>query len=428
MQSRERHVTASDEPVFVTGLGAVSVWGWDAASLWQGLLSDQTGIGPPKRFNVQGHRTGIVGEAPPRPTSTRRQPVRRARAARADHFAESAAQEAVRAAGLSATDLGGPCGVFFGTSTAGMPEAEAYYRDATGPKPRAGRVGILRTHPLNNPGDAVARMLGVRGPVRSFSSACASGALAIAAALDALRSGEVELAIAGGSDALSQLTYAGFNALRVVDSQACRPFRQGRAGLSLGEGAGVIVLETEASATARGVPPLAILAGAGSSCDAHHMTAPHPRGNGAAWAMRHALADARMTPHRVDFINAHGTGTPHNDASEWRAIEQVFGDRAPRVWVTSTKASVGHLLGSSGAIEAVATVQCLHAETVHATAGEAPVDESMAVDLVTESPRRLPSPRPGTDGRPPNALSTSFGFGGANAALIFGGVPRRQRS
>jgi 3-oxoacyl-(acyl-carrier-protein) synthase len=184
-----------------------------------------------------------------------------------------------------------PVGVFFGGSTGGMWECEEYVARLLGV--RAGRPGIawLASQQINCPGDAVARQLRLTGPTLTISSACASGTLAVGAALDAIRRGEIDVAIAGGSDALCVLTYSGFNALRSVDPEPCRPFRADRVGLSLGEGAGVLVLETARSAQSRGAKPLAELLGWGASCDAHHLTAPHPEGVGAA----RAIAAARRT-------------------------------------------------------------------------------------------------------------------------------------
>jgi 3-oxoacyl-[acyl-carrier-protein] synthase II len=189
--------------------------------------------------------------------------------------------------------------------------------------------------------------------------------MAIGDALRALRRGDVDVALAGGSDALCQLTYAGFNALRSVDEAASRPFRKDRLGLSIGEGAGVLVLESADHAKRRGAEPIAILAGEASTCDAHHMTAPQPDGSGAAEAIRLALVDAGVAPGDVNFVNAHGTGTPLNDASEAAALTAVFGARVRSIPVTSTKALIGHLLGSAGAVEAVVTALCLARGEVH---------------------------------------------------------------
>jgi 3-oxoacyl-[acyl-carrier-protein] synthase II len=228
----------------------------------------------------------------------------------------------------------------------------------------------------------------------------------------------VTCAVAGGADSLCSLTYSGFNALRAVDDGPCRPFRADRAGLSLGEGAGVLVLEPWERALERGATPLAELRGAGSSCDAHHMTAPHPAGAGAAAAMLASLEDARLAPEAVDFVNAHGTGTPLNDSAEWRALSLVLGARAGRVPLTATKGSIGHLLGSAGAIEAVVTVQCLHEKLIHPTAGGGAVDPAIGVDLVLGVPRAIPSGAVG--------ISTSLAFGGANTALVFVGTGDRE--
>jgi len=234
--------------------------------------------------------------------------------------------------------------------------------------------------------------------------------MAIGAALRALRRGDCDVALAGGSDSLCQLTYAGFNALRSVDERPSRPFRADRTGLSLGEGAGVLVLERASDAQRRGARAIVTLAGEASTCDASHMTAPLPSGAGAAEAIALALEDASTEPSEVDFINAHGTGTPLNDAAEAAAIHRVFGDRASRIPVTSTKSLIGHLLGSAGAVEAVLTAMCLERGEVHPMPDDGATDAAIGLDLVLGVPRRLPNST--------CALSTSLAFGGANAALV----------
>jgi 3-oxoacyl-[acyl-carrier-protein] synthase II len=426
--------------VVVTGIGAVSGFGWGVEPLWQGLRSAATAIRPFGRFDHRGHRTHLAAEVPPpaggglpggerRPRSGEGGARGGERPARgggplgvadrqlsmADRFALAAAGEALAAAGLDGGRLRaapeGQAGVFFGSSTGGMWETERFLADLL-----AGRrhpLHSLASQQVNGPGDAVARRFGVTGPVQTISSACASGALAIGAALEAVRDGEVEVALAGGADSLCQLTYAGFNSLRSVDEAPCRPFRAGRAGMSLGEGSAVLVLEPLAGALARGVVPLAELAGAGGSCDAFHMTAPEPDGTGAAAAILAALADAGWQPADVDFVNAHATGTPLNDDAEWRALELVFGSRAERLPVTASKAAVGHLLGSAGAIEAAATVLSLWRRELPPLPGAAagPVDADCPAALVRGWPLALPEARA--------AVSTSLAFGGSNAALAF---------
>lgn len=413
VSSRERSVSSR---FVVTGLGAVSCWGWRAADLWRGLAGGASTIGVPERFDTSAHRTHLAGEAPPTPEEILRLIPKGHRSSRADAFAVGAASEACRHAKLAGVEgnpgtEGNPAiGVFFGGSTAAMAECERFFHQLHQGDLGRAEIGQLASHPLNSPGDTVARLLGTCGPVQSVSSACASGGLAIGAALDALRDGDIEIAIAGGADSLCQLTYGGFNALRIVDGEPCSPFRSRRQGINLGEGAGALVIETLEHARRRGARPLAELLGIGASCDAHHMTAPHPEGAGAARALVHALDDAGVEAREVAFINAHGTGTPQSDAAEWRAIESVFESRASRIPVVSTKASVGHLLGSSGAIEAVATVQCLDAGLAPATPGGGPIDEALGVDLVDGRARSLP--------RDCVAVSTSLGFGGANAVIV----------
>ncbi|HEY0510305.1 MAG TPA: beta-ketoacyl-[acyl-carrier-protein] synthase family protein [Thermoanaerobaculia bacterium] len=399
-----------DRLVAVTGMGAVCGLGWGVDALWAGLRAGRSEIGPFHRFDHRQHRTHLAAEASPPPAGLAAELPGWRRLSIADRFALFAAREAVARAGLTSPLDDGGAGVFFGSSTGGMYESELFFADFL--RDRRGRLSALASQQVNGPGDAVARHLGVTGPVETVSSACASGALALGAALQAIRSGEVEIAVAGGSDSLCQLTYAGFNALRSVDEVPCRPFRAGRAGMSFGEGAAVLVLEPLARALARGAEPLAVLAGAGASCDAHHMTAPDPSGTGAAAALAAALADAGLPAGAIDFVNVHGTGTPLNDAAEWQALQRVFGPRAAEIPLVATKALVGHLLGCSGALEAVATILCLRHGELHPAPGAGePADPELPVALVTGEPLPFPGAR--------SAVSTSLAFGGSNAALVF---------
>jgi 3-oxoacyl-[acyl-carrier-protein] synthase II len=395
------------DPIVVTGLGAVTAYGWSVSALWEGVRSGRTAIGPFDRFEATRHRTHLAAQvdlesAPERPGP---------RASLADRFAIAAAREAVGFARLGPGKSRERLGVWFGSSTGGMLESERYFEALLRRGGLRARPGLLAAQQFNGPGDAVARDLGACGPVVTISSACSSGAMAVGAALRALRRGEVDVAVAGGSDSLCQLTYAGFNALRSVDERPSRPFRGDRQGLSLGEGAGILVLERAESAARRGVPALAVLAGEAATCDAHHMTAPHPEGRGAAEAISLALADAGAEPIEVDFINAHGTGTPLNDAAEAMALTRVFGDRVSGIPLTSTKALIGHLLGSAGAVEAVVTILCLLRREVHPMPDVGERDPGIPLDLVLGIPRRLDDAR--------CAISISLAFGGTNAALVF---------
>lgn len=398
--------------VVVTGMGVVSAWGWGRESFAAGLASGRTAIGDFDRIDHAPYRTHVAGEVPPPPAEVRASMPGWSRLAWADRFAVFAALEAIRHAGLEAAPEGFPegCAVFFGSSTGGMLEGEEWYRRLRGHVPERPRFALLAHQPVSSPGEAVARTLGCTGPVETISSACASGTLALGCALDALRVGEAEIALAGGADSLCRITYGGFNSLRSVDEGPCRPFRVDRSGLSIGEGGAVLVLETAARARARGARVLARIAGAGSTSDASHMTAPHPEGEGAARALVLALEDAGTAPADVAFVNAHGTGTPLNDAAEWQALRKALGEVAGRVPVSATKAAVGHLLGSAGAVEAVATILALGSGELPPTPGEGEVDPAAPVDLVRDAPRPV---------GPGAAVSLNLAFGGCNAAVVF---------
>ena len=402
------------ERVVVTGLGAVSPHGLGVSSLWDGLTGCRAAIRDLDLFDASLHRTRLAGQLESSVAdASGRFPTGSRRLTRTDRFALEATREALRHAGLERSPELGEAGVYFGTSTGGMLEGDRVYSDVVnqsiGPETRL-RFLQLAGQPLGAPAEAIARFFDLHGPVETSGAACAASTMALETALSSLRSGEVELALAGGSDGLCGLTYGGFNSLRAVSPERTRPFRKDREGLSLGEGAGVLVLETEAHAHRRGATILAELAGAGTSCDANHMTAPHPEGAGARLAMKRALADAGLEAEDIDFVNAHGTGTPHNDAAEWCALSSVFGERAGALPLTSTKGAVGHLLGACGALEAVATILCLQAGVVHPTPGHGEPDPECPVDLVIDSPRAIAPCRA--------AISVNLAFGGANAAVV----------
>ena len=399
--------------VVVTGIGAVTGWGVGAPVLWQGLVGTETAIRPVARFDATHHRTQLASEVPPSagtPTDPRQPSLEFPRSSRltlSDRFALLASREALAQASLQGDSF--PGGVFFGSSTGGMHESEHFYARLNGFETGRPPLSWLSAQQYNGPGDAVARELKATGPVVTLSSACTSGTLSILDALDTIRSGSVELAVAGGSDSLCQLTHAGFNSLRAVDPQPSRPFRENRAGLTLGEGAAVLVLESLDHALRRGAKPLVEVLAGSSTCDAHHMTAPSPSGTGATLAIQRALAEAKLEPGDVDFVSAHGTGTPLNDAAEWQAISAVFGHSAETLPVTSLKGNIGHLLGAAGSVEAVATICCLREQIIHPTAGDGTIDPESPVALVRE-PLKVPNLQIG--------LSLNLAFGGSNTALL----------
>ena len=407
--------------VVVTGLGAVSPYGHGKDVLWRGLSEGRAAIGPFglfDRFEYGPHRTQIAGyvEDDVGPLAERLRGFELARLSRTDRFAVAAAFEALAQAGLEPSTPGADpecaedLGVFLGSSTGGMFESELYLDLLARGDRRALRLRTLTSQQPSGPADTLAQTLGTYGPKETTASACSAATMAIGSALDALESGELEIALAGGSDGLCQLTYAGFNSLRAVDERPARPFRPDRGGLSLGEGAGILVLETLEHAHGRGATPLAVLAATGDSCDAHHMTAPHPEGRGAVLAIHRALERAGRTPAEVDVIDAHGTGTPLNDEAEWAALSEVFGERARSLPLTSTKGAVGHLLGGCGGLEAVVSALFLETRSVHPTPGSGPVDPACPADLVLEEPRELADPKV--------ALSLNLAFGGATTALL----------
>jgi 3-oxoacyl-(acyl-carrier-protein) synthase len=245
------------------------------------------------------------------------------------------------------------------------------------------------------------------GPSMAIATACSSGALAIATAAELILAGEADVMLAGGADSLSRMTWGGFHSLLLVDSAGCRPFDANRAGMSLGEGAAMLVLESEETARLRGANILARLTGWGASCDAHHATAPHPEGAGALAAMQSALRRGDLEPAAIDYINAHGTGTRDNDLAESKALKTLFQERVPPV--SSTKRFFGHSLAASGAIEAVICVEALRRQQLLPNPGFTTVDPAIGIEPVTTlTPASLT-----------HVMSNSFGFGGNNAALIF---------
>lgn len=399
------------ERIVVTGIGAVSGFGVGCRALWEGLVAGRSAIREVERFDVARHRTRFAAEVP----GTVDPPRLFRGASLADRFALAAAAEAFAAAGLPDGPGERRGGLTFGCATGGTYESERFYSAQAAGGRRAAPLSWLVSQPTSGPGDAVARAFGLTGPVTTISTACASATLAFAEALDDLARGEVDLAVVGGADSLCQLTFGGFNSLRAVDPRACRPFRAGREGMTIGEGAAILLLERESDARRRGATILAWVAGGGAACDAHHMTAPDPTGAGLARAIRAALDGAGIAPAAIDFVNAHGTGTPHNDAAEWAAFAAVFGERAGRIPVTSTKGATGHLLGSAGALEAVATVLCLRSRLVHPTPGDGEIDAAAPVDLVRDGPRALPEAAV--------ALSVNLAFGGANSAVVIAARP-----
>ncbi len=286
-------------------------------------------------------------------------------------------------------------------------EGEDYYFRRIVRGRRRAPVSLVLQQPTSGPSDAVARAFDLGGGVLSNATACASAGAAIGMAADYLRSHHADVAIAGGSDALCRLTYSGFNVLQAVDPQPCTPFDASRKGITLGEGAGYLVLERWDDAVARGATILAELCGYGASCDAHHPTAPAEDGRGAEAAMSGALAEGQLDAASIDYVNAHGTGTTLNDSAETKAIISSLGMGVP---VSSSKSYFGHTLGASGAVEAVVTVLALQHQTAPPTLRLRERAADCTLDYIPETPRPMAME---------NVLSNTFGFGGSNVSLLF---------
>ncbi|MEZ4267121.1 MAG: beta-ketoacyl-[acyl-carrier-protein] synthase family protein [Myxococcota bacterium] len=391
-------MTPRQGAIAVTGLGAVSALGPDVSAMLDGLRAGRSGLGATTRLELGDLPSRPVGEVTTLPGSPDDGPA-------THRLAIAAATEAWRSAGSPAPPL--RVAVIMGTTTGGIGESERWYLGRlAGEAPDA---SALRHHAACTVTEASARAIGALGPTMTLSTACSSGANALTVGADMLRSGRVDVVVAGGADALCLTTYAGFSSLRLMSDAPCRPFDRARDGLNLGEGAACLVLERADEARARGATIHALLLGSAISCDAHHMTAPAPDGLAVLAALTDALDRAALTPADVDYINAHGTATPANDEAEARALRQVFGASGPPV--SASKSFLGHTLGAAGALEAVVTVLALREGFVPATLNtESPEDDAPA-DLVLGAPR---------DASIRVAVSTSFAFGGNNAVLVFG--------
>jgi 3-oxoacyl-[acyl-carrier-protein] synthase II len=390
--------------VAVTGLGAVTALGPDVESFERGLRAGRSGVGEVTLFEVSGFRTRLGAQAP-NPVVPKSLDPEKVRGSRPDLFGLQAAFEAVAHAGLSSDEVR-QAAVFFGTGTGGAQSTEEYLIGVR--QNAAPPVSLLVLHQPCSVSDLVARQLDARGPRATIMTACSSSATAIGWAADRIRLGHVDVAIAGGAEGLCRLTYAGFNCLRATSTDPAQPFDKNRKGLNLGEGAAVLILEEYERAKARGANILGLLAGWGMTADAHHMTAPHPEGDGAARAMKAAMKDAGLAPEQVGYVNAHGTATPHNDAAETLAIKSALGAHAMKTPVSSIKSMVGHTLGAAGAVEAAASVLTLSKGFLPPTVNL--VTPEFDLDYIPEKARET---------QVEVVLSNSFAFGGNNTCLAF---------
>lgn len=393
--------------VVITGMGVVCSVGRNQQELLASLEAGSLGIQPITRFDTAWLPSRLAGEI----TAVDPQEVVASRSdelTRCDALAVMAIDEALGQAGA---DLSGfdprRVGLVLGTCQGNINAVEAAL--LPGPDGAEPPFSVDVVGSTFGSVDAVASILGVTGPRIVVSNACAAGGAAIAVAAEKLRHGEIDIAVAGGADELGFFTLAGFGTLQSLDAQPCSPYGRSE-GLTVGEGAGIVVLERADDARRRGVAALALLLGYGLSADAYQPTAPDPTGRGAALAMARALARAGLGPEDVDYINGHGTGTAANDQMERKALKAVFGAGATQVPMSSTKSMIGHLLGAAGAVEAIACILATRHGLLPPTIG-VPADVPGDIDCVPNAARPAPVAV---------AMSNSYAFGGSNASLVLG--------
>ena len=347
-------------------------------------------------------RPGPRGEDPEYNLTAKGAPVF---GSRSDRLGWLAAREAIESSGIDLAKTGDRTGLILGCSVGGSYDSEFFLTTLI--KRGKMRARPTRFHECASAVDIIADHFGLFGPSTTIATACSSGALAIATAAEMIQAGEADIMLAGGADSLSRMTWGGFHSLLLIDSAGCRPFDAHRAGTSMGEGAAILVIESEESARARGAKILARLSGWGASCDAHHPTAPHPDGAGALAAMQSALRRAGLDPAAIDYVNAHGTGTRDNELAESKALKTLFNGKVPPF--SSTKRFFGHALAASGAMEAVVCVEALRHQQLPPNPGFTTLDPAIGLEPVTAM----------RDAKLTHVMSNSFGFGGNNAVLIF---------
>jgi 3-oxoacyl-[acyl-carrier-protein] synthase II len=403
--------------VVVTGLGTVNGVGNDVDSTWRGLLEGRSGIEAIRGWDTTGFASRIGAEVKGLdPTRV----MDRKDARRLDpviHFSICAAQEAVDDAKLEVTeDEADRVGVLVGSGIGGIKAIEDNHTALIQRGPNKLSPFFVPNLTANMSSGMISIRLGARGPNSCIATACSTGTHAVGEAFRLIQRGDADVMIAGGSEsAVRPLSVAGFAAMRALSTRnddparASRPFDKGRDGFVVGDGAGIVVLESLEHATQRGARIHGEVVGYGMSGDAYHMTAPPEDGIGAQLSMRAAIADAQLGPEHVDYVNAHGTSTPHNDRIESRAIRAVFGEHADRLLVSSTKSMTGHCLGAAGGLETVFSVLAVREAKVPPTINYEEPDPDCDLDYVPNEAR---------DAELRAALSNSFGFGGTNASIL----------
>ena len=401
----------------ITGIGLLTPLGVGREASWSGLVQGKSGIRPFTQFDASRLKTHFGGEVPDfDPLLTLDKPSAR-RTDRYTQFALAAADEAVADAGLKIDPAKADrAGVLLGVALGGLASLEHHHRLLLEKGPDKMNPFMVPMMLANTAPGMLAIRYGARGPNFTLTSACASGAHAIGESLELIRRGAIDVAITGGVEAvLTELCVSGFCAMRALSTRneeperASRPFAVGRDGFVISEGAGIVVVEELEHARARGARIYAEVAGYGASADAHHITAPHPEGEGVVVAIERALASAGLSPSDIDHVNAHATSTPMGDEGEARAIRRVFGAHTERLLVTAPKSMLGHTLGAAGGIETAVVALTLARSLIPPTINLDERDPACELPIVTGRAR---------EGRVNAAVKNSFGFGGTNASLV----------
>lgn len=404
--------------VVVTGMGVVSPIGNVVAEFWEGLLAGRSGAAPITRFDASQHATNFACEVKNFDISAYLHPRESKRMDPFCHYAIAAADQALKDGDVNQETCDKDrVGVIIGSGIGGIPIFEAQCRDMAEGGPRRLSPFFIPTMISDIAAGHVSMKYQIRGPNYATTSACATGSHAIGIAMRHLQFGDADVILAGGAEgAVTPMGVGGFNSMKALSTRnedpqhASRPFDLERDGFVMGEGAGMLVLETLEHARKRDARIHCEIKGLGFSADAHHITAPAPGGEGAVRAMRQALKDAGLAPEDIDYINAHGTSTSYNDKTETEAIKTVFGEWARRVSISSTKSMTGHLLGAAGAVESVACILAIQHGVVPPTINYCTPDPECDLDVTPNVPKERKIRR---------ALNNAFGFGGHNACLVF---------
>ncbi len=403
--------------VVITGCGVISSLGQDVSTFWENLVAGKSGISKVESFDTSEYATKIGGEVKDfNPLDYMdRKDVRKTD--RFVQFGIAAAKQALKNAKLEITERNAEqIGVYVGSGIGGLQTWEEQHKILLEKGPRRISPFFIPMMVANMASGVISIEIGAKGPNSAAISACATGTHAIGDAYEIVKRGQAQVMLAGGTEAtIRPLAYAGFNAMKALSTrndepeQASRPFDADRDGFVMGEGAGVLVLESLEHALARGAKIIAEVIGYGLTGDAYHLTSPAPEGEGAARAMTMALRSAAIEPEAVDYINAHGTSTQYNDKFETQAIKTVFGSHAYKLAVSSTKSMTGHLLGAAGAIEAIVCALTLESQTLPPTINYETPDPDCDLDYVPNEARQA---------EVNVTLSNSLGFGGHNATII----------